>query len=246
MKASALEFRLRFLIHAVIYLLGFTAPWNSLLHLDSIRTWQFLAAWPARSGWISFSATTIAVLILGILCALVAAWLRTWGSAYLGPSVVQSAALHGQSVIAAGPYRHLRNPLYLGIFIHTLALALLMPPSGAIFCILAVGFFQLRLIAAEEAFLTTQLGEPYLAYCAKVPRLLPSIVPRVPASAMRPMWLSAIFGEIYMWGVVISFAVAGWRYNAFLIMQGVLISLGVSFIARAFVPKPGPASQANA
>jgi hypothetical protein len=44
-------------------------------------------------------------------------------------------------------------------------------------------------------------------------------------------------GAIYYWGVAISFAALGWRYNAFLIIQGVVISLGVSLIARVFIPK---------
>jgi protein-S-isoprenylcysteine O-methyltransferase Ste14 len=237
MKASALEFRLRFFILAVIYLLGFTAPWNYWLHLDSIRTWQLLAAWPARSGWISFSTATILVLLLGIVCALKGAFLRTWGTAYLSPSVVQDSALHGEGVIAAGPYRYVRNPLYLGNFIHTFALALLMPPSGAIFSILAISIFQLRLIAAEESFLTAKLGAPYLAYCAKVPRLIPALTPRVPASTMQPKWPLAFLGEIYMWGVAVSFAILGWRYNSILLIKGVLISLGVSLIIRAFLPK---------
>ncbi len=64
--------------------------------------------------------------------------------------------MHGEVVVAAGPYRRLRNPLYLGTFIHTFALALLMPPTGAIFCIIAVFLFQLRLIAGEEYFLTSK------------------------------------------------------------------------------------------
>jgi protein-S-isoprenylcysteine O-methyltransferase Ste14 len=237
LKATASEFRFRFLIHALIYVLGFTAPWNHWLHLDSIRTWQLLASWPARSGWITFSAATLTVLALGILCALLAATLRTWASAYLGASIVQDGAMLGEGVIAAGPYRYLRNPLYLGTFIHTLALALLMPPTGAIFSILAIGLFQLRLIAAEQTFLTAKLGDPYRAYCARVPSLLPALTPRVPASATHPKWLTAFLGEIYMWGVVLSFAVLGWRYNAFLIIQGVVISLGVSLIARVFIPK---------
>jgi protein-S-isoprenylcysteine O-methyltransferase Ste14 len=193
MKASALEFRLRFFLIAVLYLLGFIAPWNSLLHLDSIRTWQYLAAWPARAGWLGFSASTIAVLVLGIFFALLAASLRTWGSAYLGPAIVQDAAMHGDTTVAAGPYRHLRNPLYLGTFLHTFALALLMPPSGAIFCILAIGFFELRLIFGEESFLTAKLGAPYVAYCAKVPRLVPAITAQIPASPASPTWLTAFF-----------------------------------------------------
>jgi protein-S-isoprenylcysteine O-methyltransferase Ste14 len=237
MKATALEFRLRFLLGVIIYVLGFIAPWNIFLHLDSIRTWQYLAAWPARSGWISFSAATIAVLILGILCALTGAFLRTWGSAYLDPSIVQARAMHGDTVVAAGPYRYLRNPLYLGTFFHTFALALLMPPSGAIFCILAIAFIQWRLIAGEESFLTAKLGEPYTAYRATVPRLVPSFTARVPASTIKPTWLKAFLAEIYMWGVFVSFATLGWRYNSVLIIKGVLISLGISLIIRAFLPK---------
>jgi len=237
MKATAIEYRLRFVFGVVIYLLGFIAPWNSLLHLDSIRTWQLLAAWPARSGWIGFSAATIFVLALGILLASVGAFLRTWGSAYIDPSIVQAGAMHGESVVAAGPYRHLRNPLYLGTFFHTFALALLMPPSGAIFCIVAISLLQFRLIAGEEAFLTAKLGAPYLAYCAKVPRLFPAFNSRVPVSTAQPQWPKAFLAEIYMWGVVASFAILGWRYNAFLIIQGIIVSLGLSFVARAFIPK---------
>jgi hypothetical protein len=45
-------------------------------------------------------------------------------------------------------------------------------------------------------------------------------------------------GEIYMWGVVVSFAALGWRYNSFLIIQGVVVSWGLSLVTRAFVPKP--------
>jgi protein-S-isoprenylcysteine O-methyltransferase Ste14 len=237
MKATPFEFRFRFFILAILYLLGFAAPWNYWLHLDSIRTWQLFAAWPARSGWISFSTATIVVLLLGIAFALVGAFLRTWGTAYLSPSVVQDGAMHGEGVIAAGPFRYVRNPLYLGNLIHTFALALLMPPSGAMFCILAIGLFQLRLIAAEESFLTAKLGAPYLAYCAKVPRLIPALTPRVAASTMQPKWPLAFLGEIYVWGVVVSFAILGWRYNSILIIKGVLISVGLSLIIRAFLPR---------
>jgi protein-S-isoprenylcysteine O-methyltransferase Ste14 len=237
MKATPFEFRFRFFVLAILYLLGFAAPWNYWLHLDTIRTWQLIAAWPARSGWISFSTATIVVLLLGIVCALVGAFLRTWGTAYLSPSVVQDYAMHGDAVIAAGPFRYVRNPLYLGNLIHTFALALLMPPSGAIFCILAIGIFQLRLIAAEESFLTEKLGAPYLAYCAKVPRLIPALTPRIAASAIQPKWPLAFLGEIYVWGVVVSFAILGWRYNSILIIKGVLISLGLSLIIRAFLPR---------
>ncbi len=112
-----------------------------------------------------------------------------------------------------------------------------MPPSGAVFCVLALGLFQLRLIASEEAYLAGQAGESYVAYRSKVPRLLPALAPRVAAAAGRPRWLSALAGEVYYWGAAASFAVAGWRYNAQLVLQGVIISLGVSLVARGFLRK---------
>src|SRR6266700_3439040 len=128
MKATALEFRLRYLIHAIVYVLGFLAPWDRLLHLDRDRTaWLLLAAWPASNHWLNFTAATITFLIIGILCALAAASLRT----------------------------------------------------------------------CEEAYLTSKLGELYLAYRAKVPALLPALTPRVPASPTQPKWSQAFLGEIY-------------------------------------------------
>ncbi len=243
MKATPFEFRFRFLIIAVIYVLGFLTPWNYWLHLESsgpnAHVWGTLAAKIAMLNPASVNIANAFNLLLGlgILFAFAAALLRTWAAAYRGPSIVQDKAMHGESVVAAGPYRYLRNPLYLGTFLHTFALALLMPPSGAIFSLLAIFFFQLRLTAAEESYLTAQLGEPYLAYRAKVPGFIPALTPRLPASNIQPNWLLALLGEIYLWGVVVTFAIFGWRYNSILLIKGVIISLGISLIVRAFLPK---------
>jgi hypothetical protein len=119
------------------------------------------------------------------------------------------------------------------VWIHTLALALLMPPSGAIFTLVFLVGFQVRLIFGEEAFLREKLGQPYVAYCAKVPRLMPALRARVAESGSRPHWLRAAVAEIMMWGVTASFAVLGWRYNAELLIQCVLVWLGVALIVRA-------------
>ena len=243
MKATAFEFRFRFLIHAAIFILAFSVPWDRWLHLDSpgvnAHVWGTLSAHLAMlaPGTLSIGSAFNLLLILGGLCALASASLRTWASAYLGAATVQSGSMHGEQMVAAGPYRYLRNPLYVGIFIHTFALALFMPPSGAVFCIVAIALFELRLIFGEEAFLTAKLGEPYLAYCARVPRLFPALRARVASSATTPTWGLAFLGEIYMWGVVVVFAVEGYRYNAQPIMQGIVISLGVSMVVRALLPQ---------
>jgi protein-S-isoprenylcysteine O-methyltransferase Ste14 len=243
-KASPLEFRFRYLLHCIIFILGFTAPWNYAVHLDppgpNAHIWGILAAQLSRIGMPNIVDAFNLLLALAIVCALSGAWLRTWGSAYLGAAVVQSHDMHtGQAtgVIEDGPFRHVRNPLYLGTFLHTLALSLLMPASGALFCIFAIAILQLRLILAEEPFLLMQLGAPYAAYLARVPRLLPSLRPRMAAGGLVPRWPQAVLGEIYMWCVAASFAFFGWRYNAWLLVQCVLVSLGISLVARAFVPR---------
>jgi len=96
---------------------------------------------------------------------------------------------------------------------------------------------QLRLIFTEEPFLTQKLGTAYLAYCSLVPRIVPSLRPRIAAAAQRPRWAQAFTGEIYFWCVALAFAIGGWRYNATLLMQCVIVAFGVSLLTRAFVPK---------
>ena len=232
-------------MHVVIYVLGFAAPWDYLLNrgAGSAEFWSGKALWlPAaleieRAGWMSLTGASNLLLGLGIFFALAGAGLRTWGAAYLGSAVVKDGGMHGDAVVADGPYRHLRNPLYLGTFLHTLALALLMPASGAVFAVVAIAIEQLRLIGGEEAFLENKIGQRYLDYKAKVPSLLPSLRAKVPASGVPAAWGMAVLGETYFWGVAIAFASVGMRYNALLMTQGVVIALGASLVAKAFVPK---------
>jgi len=246
MKATDFEFRHRFWIIMAIYILGFVAPWDAVFPLDgtgpNAHLWGMLAALLSKTGIVRIGPAFDVVLVVGILCAGTGAWLRTWGSAYLGTDVMRDAAMRGEGVVADGPYRHLRNPLYLGAWVNTLAVALLMPASGAVFTIVVLIGFQMRLILAEESFLGAKQGEAYRAYCARVPRLMPALRPRVAASGALPRWLQAVLAEIMMWGVTVSFAVQGWRHNAFLLTKCLLVWLGVSLAVRAFQMQDRPAA----
>jgi protein-S-isoprenylcysteine O-methyltransferase Ste14 len=140
-------------------------------------------------------------------------------------------------VMADGPYRYVRNPLYLGVWCMVAALAFIMPPSGALFTMVMLTVFLLRLILGEEAFLTARIGEPYLNYLHAVPRLIPRLRSNLPPTGRKPRWLLAVLSEITPIGVFVTLAFFSWSYNNRLILRAILVSFGISLVVRAFVPK---------
>jgi protein-S-isoprenylcysteine O-methyltransferase Ste14 len=237
-RATEFEFRFRLWIGFAIYLIGFWAPW--LRYTGGV--------FPASSTWLELSGelsrllplqtATVVVTIAAIVLAAAGTLFRVWGTAYLGSSVVQSQTMHDQGVIAVGPYRYLRNPLYLGSFLFALAMAVLMPPSGSLFAVVAIGLQLMRLILREENFLGTQQGEAYLVYKSHVPRLFPTLVARVPEADAKPRWMQAALAESFQLTMTGCFAVLAWRYNAHLLVQALLICFGVSLVVRAIAVSP--------
>jgi protein-S-isoprenylcysteine O-methyltransferase Ste14 len=245
MKATRFEYRLRFLVHGLIFFLGFATPWDRWLHLDSSRTsWTWLATRISEAGMLHIEPAFRALLVLCICFMGLGAWFRLWGSAYITASVMKSRSMHGEAMLADGPFRRTRNPLYLGTLLHTLGLALLMPPSGAVVAVVLIWVLQVRLALAEEPFLTAQFGQPYLDYVKAVPRFLPSLKPLVPAAGVAPRWVQAFFGEFYFIGAFCVVAVTGWGYNGTLMERGILISLGAWFVILALMPKAKVEGQA--
>jgi len=139
------------------------------------------------------------ILALGALLTAMAATIRTWAAAYLRSDVVHDTKLHTDILVADGPYRYVRNPLYLGTFLLTIALGLLASRTGFAILVGGAAIRILRLIGREEAILAEQQGEPFREFCKRVPRLIPSIQPRLPASGMEPRWGQAFFGEAFVW-----------------------------------------------
>ncbi len=235
MKATQFEFRYRRWIAVAIYFLGFWAPWVRYGPGAGrvTTTWLELAGLLASSHAMTLQLATVTVTLLAIFLTAVGAAFRVWGTAYLGAEIVTSGAMHAQTVVAAGPYRHVRNPLYLGSLAFSLAVAILMPPTGAIFFLVAMFLQTLRLILGEEAYLAAKQGESYLVYKAQVPRLFPSVVARTQASPARPRWWQAIATEMYVLGTAVCFAVLAWRYNALLLTQALIVCFGLQLVVRA-------------
>jgi protein-S-isoprenylcysteine O-methyltransferase Ste14 len=242
MKASKFEYRFRLILHVVIFVVGFTAPWLYLPNVTTSRAidepaWLGLSTLLYRQGWLTYSAAVIALLVIALLFTALGAWFRTWGTAYIGPGIVSSSTMHGEALLADGPYRRTRNPLYLGTLLHTLGISLLMPPSGALFAIVLVWIFEIRLVMREEPFLAKRFGQPYLDYLAAVPRFLPTLRPQIPSAGAKPHWLQAVLSELYFILVCFVLAVFGWGFDKTTLRRGILISLGVWLIALAFLPR---------
>jgi protein-S-isoprenylcysteine O-methyltransferase Ste14 len=237
MRATAFEFRMRMAIMFILVAIGFWAPWVGPLGLGG-RTplLEWLALDLSRAGLLSFTGAIAAVIVLASVIALVAAVFRVWGAAWLGQGTVNSFEMRASAVVAGGPYRYVRNPLYIGTWCVIAAIAFVMPVSGALFCMVLLSVFLLRLILAEEAFLTAQIGEPYLAYRRAVPRLFPRLRTSLPLSAETPRWGRAILAEINPIGVFVITAVLSWRYDKALMLRAILISFGVSLVVRALMP----------
>lgn len=249
MRATAIEFRLRMAINAAIIILGFWAPWIDRWSIGSrVSLLEWLALQLSRSGSLPFNLATPAVIVSGAAIAGIGALLRVWGTAYLGSAIVQSANMKAEGVMADGPYRFVRNPLYLGLWCMVAALALLMPPTGALFAIVLLTVFLLRLILGEEAFLTAQLGELYRSYVASVPRLIPRFRSTVARRGSKPDWLRGVLSELMPIGVFFTLGALSWTYDNRLMGRAVLISFGVSLIVRAVLPSdpPAPKSATNA
>jgi protein-S-isoprenylcysteine O-methyltransferase Ste14 len=78
-----------------------------------------------------------------------------------------------QAMIEEGPYRHSRNPLYVGLLALYLALALLAPTFwGLVLFPAAVLLVLWGAIHPEERFLHERFGAPYDDYARRVRRWL--------------------------------------------------------------------------
>jgi protein-S-isoprenylcysteine O-methyltransferase Ste14 len=242
-NAAAPAFRFRVFIFVSLYLIGFLAPWEFRSGHQS-TLWLAASTILARGGWISLAAATVAVTLVSLACLVLGTILRVWGTAYLGSGVMRGAAMQGDAFVAAGPYRYVRNPLYLGSWLLALGVSVLMPPSGAAFFLVAFSVFVLFLIRAEERFLSAKQGEVYQQYRRNVPRLWPRLWKRTAGShaaspAARPRWVQALWAETYPVAITLCFAVLAWRYNARILVQCVLICYGVSLVVRALTSE-GP------
>jgi len=231
MRASRFEFEQRFWIIAGIYFVGFSLAFvDQTAFIVALRHVIAPTAAPGSSLATSFSRIVIAA---GAFLVFVTAALRTWATAYLRTDVVHDSAQHSETLVADGPFRHTRNPLYLANLPMAAGIGVLASRLGWIFLVLANWIFVYRLINREEEALRKSQGESFLAYCRAVPRFWPSLRARVPPGIGSPRWGQAFAGESFVW----LFALAELAIGITLSVTTGLVMFSLGFIAHFVVTR---------
>lgn len=198
--ASNFEFKYRFWIFGALFWLAFAT-----YSIDPQTSGVALAEWVGRLRGVPPTDIDFHVTfaIAAVFC-IAAAALRTWGTAYLNSKVMVDMRLHTTRLVAEGPYRYVRNPLYLGNILLGIGFGLMSSRIGFFILVLGMIFFDCRLILREETGILASQGESYRAYCAAVPRLFPAFRPRVPSAGATPGWGDGMLGEAFMWVLALS------------------------------------------
>jgi protein-S-isoprenylcysteine O-methyltransferase Ste14 len=229
MKASDFEFRNRFWIFGLIFGLGF---W--LYALDHVNVIQYLINITIGENSPRADLMARCALAFATLLMFLTALLRTWATSYLRSDVMQDHDLRAEKVVASGPYRHLRNPLYLGNILMAFGMGLLAGRVGFVVIVAGNFIFCLRLIGLEESNLQKEQGESYIEFCRRVPRLWPSLQPRLPDSGLKPHWKQAFLGELFMWGFFVAVAAFAITLKAAVLWTIMAVSV-ISYIASSYI-----------
>ena len=229
MRATEFEFNNRFWIIGLVFFVGFGVyrldPVNfgiGLLHLlaptidpDSAR----------GNFWLRVIFAGGAALVF------FAALLRTWATAYLRTEIVHDAPMHSEALVADGPYRHVRNPLYLANLFLAAGFGVMASRLGWVVMVLGMLLVVYRLILREEDGLLKTQGESYRAYLKAVPRLWPSLSARLPGSGAAPRWGQAFGAELFIWLFGVGVLIFAVTLNAKYALMVIAASFPIYFLA---------------
>jgi protein-S-isoprenylcysteine O-methyltransferase Ste14 len=145
----------------------------------------------------------------GGLCLVLAGLVvRVWAAGFAGRHT-RSSKIEGSQLATAGPYAHVRNPIYLGSVILGIGMVILIGDRRLLLpCALTFLTLYFGIIPAEEEFLSQKFQDQYEVYCRNVPRLVPRITGWSEAIKTRFDWgtvcgewqLSLILAGI--WGLI--------------------------------------------
>jgi protein-S-isoprenylcysteine O-methyltransferase Ste14 len=152
------------------------------------RVWRWLARTPVQTFILCPLAVIAIELVINRGRLTFVPWgapLLAWGylqyllvGRYRHPRAGGSAGMEvpPERIIATGPYRYTRNPMYLGHLIFLLGLAITLWSWVALIVLAGRAFWFHRRVLRDEARLETIFGAEYAAYRARVKRWIPGVL----------------------------------------------------------------------
>jgi len=142
--------------------------------------------------------TTLPLFISGSLVMAVVQAFRMYAASYLwGRQAVTK--IEADFLCTAGPYGHIRNPLYLGNFLIGIGLCIAINEWYAYtLFIVSYVFVYSIVIPYEERFLQEKFGDVYAEYKAHIGRLLPRLKGYESGAKVVPNYKAGVFGEIHV------------------------------------------------
>ena len=137
------------------------------------------------------------VLVLAFALLVASYALRVWGSSYLRARTVWHGDTVNETLIEDGPFAYTLNPLYLANIFMAVGFGLLAPPAGLAFIVVGNVVFNEMLIAVEERRMHETMGAQFDAYCARVPQLLPRLMPAGVATHTAASLSEGLRSEIF-------------------------------------------------
>jgi protein-S-isoprenylcysteine O-methyltransferase Ste14 len=232
MLASKFEFEQRFWVIGALIFVAFSL--GSIDHVNfavGLLHWTAPAIDPdsARGNfWLRL------IFASGALLIFISALLRTWATAYLRTEVVHDVSQHSEALVADGPYRYVRNPLYLANLPMMAGIGVMASRLGWLFMIVSMWVFVYRLVFREEDGLRQTQGESYRAYLKAVPRFWPSLTPCIPSGGGQPRWGQAFAGEMIFW--IFGVAVLCFAITLNIKLTGIVFAASFAFYFSVVVP----------
>ncbi|MGD0053574.1 MAG: isoprenylcysteine carboxylmethyltransferase family protein [Vulcanimicrobiaceae bacterium] len=132
----------------------------------------------------AFGKPSAAGIAVGLPLAVAGELIRCWAVGYSG-ATTRNDTVTAPALVTAGPYAHVRNPLYIGNFLTAAGFAIAFTGKNSTAQRLALVGGSLAAMAAvyativphEERFLRSQFGVAFDRYCERVPRVVPQVEP---------------------------------------------------------------------
>ena len=116
---------------------------------------------------------TLQTVLAGVILTVIGELIRLWAVRHIG-AISRTRGERLGPLVSSGPFRYVRNPLYLGniaLWVGFALIARLAWLAPIVLVLLAVEYHAI--VRWEEQMLEARLGAAYRAYASDVPRWLP-------------------------------------------------------------------------